>query len=216
MFKRFSASILCASVGLLPLAAGAAEVALVGVFPGKAVLVIDGGAPRTLAVGQSQQGVKLMSVSRDAATVEIDGRSAQLQIGTPVSVAAVEHGRSGMEVTLVADGQGHFTTSGMINGTSARFLIDTGASSVAMGPSMAAAAGIDFQRGERSMVGTANGMVQAWSVKVDRLRIGDITLNNVDGVVVQADMPMVLLGMSVLNRMEMRRDGSTMVLRRRY
>ncbi|MGL4409523.1 MAG: retropepsin-like aspartic protease family protein, partial [Zoogloea sp.] len=63
---------------------------------------------------------------------------------------------------------------------------------------------------------TANGVVQAWRVKLDTVQVGDVTLRNVDGIVHGADMPFVLLGMSFLNRMEMRRDGNTMVLRQRY
>lgn len=197
-------------------AAHAAEVALVGVFPGKAVLVIDGGAPRTVAVGESLQGVRVLGVEREAATIEMGGRQNRLLIGTPVSVGGADGGRGAQELTLMADAAGHFSTNGSINGAFARFLIDTGATTVAMGPSMARAAGIDYRKGQPGMVGTANGTVQVWNVRLDRLTIGDIVLSNVDAVVVQAEMPVVLLGMSVLNRMEMRRDGSIMTLRRRY
>ena len=49
------------------------------------------------------------------------------------------------------------------------------------------------------------------------MRVGDVTLNNVDGTVLADDsLPVVLLGMSFLNRMEMKRDGATMVLRKRF
>lgn len=209
------ASILCASAAWAACAT-ASEVVLVGVFPGKAVLVIDGATPRTLAVGQTVQDVKVLAVERDSTTVTIAGRQARLTLGTPVSVAGGENSRSGESLTLVADANGHFSVAGSINGVSTRFLVDTGASSVALSPSMARAAGIDYRSGETGWAGTANGRVQVWNVRLDRLVVGDIVLTNVEGTVVQAEMPTALLGMSVLNRMEMRRDGSTMTLKRRY
>lgn len=212
MRNALMASIFCASSTF----AAAAQVALVGVFPGKAVLVLDDGVPRTLAVGQSAQGVKVLEVERDAATVDIGGRRTRLMLGTPVSVGGGEGSRSGESLTLVADGRGHFSARGSINGASAQFLIDTGASNLAMGPEMARAAGIDYVKGEPAWVGTANGMVRVWNVRVDRLVLGELVLTNVEGTVMQVDMPVVLLGMSVLNRMDMRRDGSTMILKRRY
>lgn len=195
--------------------ATAAEVALVGVLGGKALLVIDGGAPRTLSVGQSLGSVKLMAVSGDTADLEIAGQRARLRMGDqPVSVGA--RSAEARQVTLVADLRGHFLSSGSINGAGVTFLVDTGASSVAMGPSTAMAAGIDFRKGEAGMAGTANGVVPVWKVRIRKITVGEITLNDVEGVVVQTEMPSVLLGMSFLNRMEMRRDGSTMVLKQRY
>lgn len=205
-------SILCAS----PLAARAADVALVGIFPGKAVLVIDGAAPRTLGVGQSVGGVKVDSVERDAVTVDIGGHKSRLEIGVPVSVGGGQ-GSGNQSVTLISDVRGHFVTSGTVNGAMTTFLVDTGASMVTLGPAMATSAGIDYRHdGQPAMVGTANGNIQAWRVKLDKVTLGDVTLFGVDGMVVQADMPYALLGMSFLNRMDMRRDGSTMTLKRRY
>ncbi|NSL56760.1 TIGR02281 family clan AA aspartic protease [Uliginosibacterium sp. IMCC34675] len=208
----------CAMAMILAILAGhavAAEVALVGVLGSKALLVIDGGAPRTLAVGQLVGDVKLLSVSSDTAEIEIRGQRSRLRMGdSPVSVG--ERNSAAKQVTLVSDVRGHFSTSGSINGANVTFLVDTGASSVAMGASTAMAAGIDFRKGEPGMAGTANGVVPMWRVRIRNVRIGDILLNDVEGAVMQVDMPYVLLGMSFLNRMEMRRDGSTMVLTQRY
>lgn len=195
--------------------AGAADVALVGVLGSKALLVIDGGAPRTLAVGQSAGGVKLLDVSGDSAEVEIAGQRSRLRMGDqPISVG--ERQGVAKQVTLVADVRGHFSSSGSINGANVSFLVDTGATSVAMGPATATAAGIDYRKGEVGMASTANGVVPMWRVRIRKITVGEITLNDVEGAVVQTEMPAVLLGMSFLNRMEMRRDGSTMVLKQRY
>ncbi|MFA9441208.1 TIGR02281 family clan AA aspartic protease [Uliginosibacterium sp. sgz301328] len=207
----------CAIVGALSGAAHATGVALVGLFPGKAVLVIDARAPRTLAVGQSAWGVKLLAIGADSATVEVDGQRQNIALGgQPVQIADTASGAGEQNVTLVADGRGHFLTAGSINGASVNFFVDTGASTVAMGPSVARAAGIDYRSGQQGMANTANGTVQTWRVRLNTVTVGGITLHDVEGMVLQADMPYVLLGASFLNRTNMRRDGATMTLTRRF
>lgn len=203
---------LCCAIAALP--AWATEVGVVGLFPGKAVLVIDSGTPRTLSVGASVGGVKLIAVDRDSAIVQIGGRRERLAIG--------QHAHSGGDgggeqvTSLTADSRGHFITTGTVNGATVRFLVDTGASSIALGASDARRANVSTDNGRPVMVQTANGITQAWLVTIGTVRVGDVTLNNVEGMVHQHDMPMALLGMSFLNRMEMKRDGQTMTLRKRY
>ncbi|HQX05594.1 MAG TPA: retropepsin-like aspartic protease, partial [Zoogloea sp.] len=97
-----------------------------------------------------------------------------------------------------------------------RFLVDTGATSVALGRSDALRAGIEFTKGDPLTMQTANGLVRGWLVSLDRVSAGSVTLRNVPGVVVDAEMPYVLLGMSFLNRMDMRREGTALYLRQRY
>ena len=63
---------------------------------------------------------------------------------------------------------------------------------------------------------TANGVAQVARVKLNTVKVGDIVLNNVDATIHQQDMPVVLLGMSFLNRMEMQRNGDTMTLKKNY
>jgi aspartyl protease family protein len=117
---------------------------------------------------------------------------------------------------LTADGSGHFVTTGTINGTTVRFLVDTGATMVSLGVGEARRIGIDTSKGQSALVSTANGQTMAARVKLDTVRVGEIVLNNVDALVHPQDMPFALLGMSFLNRMEMQRDGQTMILRKRY
>jgi aspartyl protease family protein len=204
------------SVGLLLIAAAAAaDVAVVGLFPGKAVLVVNGAAPRTIGIGgRTPEGVRLLLIDGDFATVEIDGKRHRLGIGDQ----AVSQGgpEGGGAVTLTADGRGHFVTGGIVNGASVRFLVDTGATMVSLGASDAARAGVDFRRGEPVMTMTANGPAQAFKTRISSLKIGEIAVADVEALVHAYDMPVALLGMSFLNRMEMRRDGQTMTLRRRY
>lgn len=195
--------------------AGATDVSVAGVFPGKAVLVVDGGAPRTISVGETAAGVRLLAVDGGVATLEFDGRRHRLAVGEQ-AVAAASGDVRASAVTLTADGRGHFVTAGSVNGSSVRFVVDTGATLVSLGAGDAVRAGLDYRKGEPGMAMTANGATQIWRVKLATVKIGDITLHDVDGAVHGHDMPVALLGMSFLGRMEMKRDGDTMTLRRRF
>jgi aspartyl protease family protein len=76
---------------------------------------------------------------------------------------------------------------------------------------------VNYLSGARSLTQTANGVVPVYAVKLDTLRVGDITVNNVDASIIEGDrLPIGLLGMSFLNRMEMKRDGTTLTLIRRF
>jgi aspartyl protease family protein len=208
----------CIASLVLFLSAGAAQatdVNVIGLFPGKAVVSINGGPPRTLSMGQkTAEGVALVSSDRDSATVEIDGKKRVLKMGQHYSAPA---GGSLQSVTLSADSRGHFIVNGQVNGGSIRFLVDTGATLIALSAADATRLAIDYRKGEPSLMNTANGVAPAYRIKLDSVRVGDISANNVDAVVMEGSaMPVALLGMSFLNRMEMKRDGQTMVLTKKY
>lgn len=194
--------------------AQATDVGLVGLFPGKAVVVIDSGAPRTLSVGNRDGGVRLIAVDAESATLEFDGKRQRLAIGQHATSS--DGGRGGQSISLTADGRGHFFANGSVNGATVRFLVDTGASVVSLGAADARRANIDVSKGEPGMTMTANGPAQVWRVRLNSVRVGDVTLRDVDAAVHGVDLPIALLGMSFLNRMEMKREGETMILRKRY
>ena len=198
----------------LALPAAALEVGLAGIVGSKALVVLGGGEPRPLAVGQSVDGVRLLSLQGDQAIFEIDGKRRPLRVGQHAQ--ATPANSAGGKITLHADGQGHFYATGTVNGTSVRFLVDTGASLISLGAGDARRLGLDLSKGVRGISETANGQVTVVRVKLDTVRVGEITLHNVDALVHPNDMPIALLGMSFLNRMEMLRDGSTMTLKKRY
>lgn len=200
---------------LLTSTAHAVDVGLAGLFPGKALLTINGGAPRIIAVGVTTgEGVKVVSTDGETATLEVEGKRRVLRVGQ--NVAAQPSAAGSQKVVLTADSAGHFLTTGNINGTTVRFLVDTGASMVSLGASDARRIGIDASKGEQGITHTANGQAIVTRIKLDSVRVGDIMMNNVDALVHQQDMPFALLGMSFLNRMEMLRDGDTMTLKKRY
>lgn len=201
---------LCLVSGL----AGAQDVGLAGVLGSKAMLMINGGEPQSVAVGQSLEGVRVVSVQGDQVVIEIGGKKRPLRVGQHAIGAAAADGSG--KITMTADNQGHFYTTGTINGVSVRFLVDTGATMISLGATDARRVGLDFNRGQKGMTQTANGQVVVSKIQLDTVRIGDVTLHNVDALVHQTEMPMALLGMSFLNRMEMQRDGSTMTLKKRF
>jgi aspartyl protease family protein len=202
-------------LALLSTAVGAADVALIGVIGDKAaVLAVDGGDPKTVKVGQKWSGITVVSVERGEATVEVDGKRRVLKIGQHYRAAPASAERQ--SVTLAADPRGHFITDGAINGVPVRFLVDTGATMVAIPAAEALRLGIDYRRGQPGLSATAGGMVPTYRVKFDSVRLGGIEIANVDGVVLEQGLDVALLGMSFLNRVEMKRDGHTMVLIRRF
>ena len=200
---------------LTTLAAQGADVGLAGLFPGKTLLTINGGPPRIVAVGvKTNEGVKVLSIEGETAILEIDGKKRVLHVGQNVASQGVGAGPA--TAVLTADSGGHFLTIGNINGTTVKFLVDTGASNVSLSASDAQRIGIDASKGKQGTVNTANGQTSVMLVKLDTVRVGEIVLNNVDAFVHQQDMPFALLGMSFLNRMEMQRNGETMTLKKRY
>ena len=88
---------------------------------------------------------------------------------------------------------------------------------VSMSAGDAVRAGVDYTKGEPTYSSTANGVVKVFKVKLDVVKLGDITLNNVEGTVHPENaLPVVLLGMSFLKRLEMKRDGESMTLTKKY
>ena len=191
------------------------SVTLIGLADATAILIIDGSKPRMLRVGQTRAGVRLISVRNDLAIVEVDGERRELPLGGQV-YSAPKSG-AGSSVTLSPNGNGHYVTRGSINGASVRFLVDTGASMVAMDAAHARSAGIDYLQGRKGLASTANGVAEVYVVKLDTVQVGNILLTNIDGVVhANAELPVVLLGMSFLNRLDMRRENNNLTLKRRY
>jgi aspartyl protease family protein len=184
--------------------------------PQAALLVIDGQV-RTVRVGQSLHGVKLLSLSDGQAVVEIEGRRVNLSLGaTPVALGGGINTSSAGRIVMRADSGGHFMTPGSINGRPTRFMVDTGATSVTLGAAEAQALGLRFQDGQRVLANTANGTVQGYAITLERLRIGDVEVYGVPALVLPASTPTVLLGNSYLNRFKLRRENDTLTLDRAY
>lgn len=182
----------------------------------KAILIIDG-QMRTVGVGQTMGGVTLRSLGNDEAVVLIDGKPFALRLGaSPVSLGGGGGGGGGgREIVLPAGPGGHFMANGTINGKSANFMVDTGATTIAMGAADAQRLGLRYDGGRRGMANTAGGNVPMYEVNLNSVRIGDVEVYNLSAGVVQANMPYILLGNNYLSRFNMRRDGDTMRLEKK-
>ncbi|GAB3354845.1 MULTISPECIES: retropepsin-like aspartic protease family protein [Giesbergeria] len=202
-------------LALAPTLTPAQTVALSGVLGHKALLVVGNGAPRAMAAGETHLGVRVISVGKDEAVVEVAGSRSTLQLGqAPVSVGG-SGGGSGRRVVLMADARGHFVQQGQINGQPMPFMIDTGASTIALGQAQAQRLGLDYRSGQPVRMSTANGTAQGWRLRLDSVRLGDVQVYGIEAVVTPQPMPYVLLGNNFLNHFQMTRTPDQMVLEKR-
>ena len=211
---------LVVTVQLLAAAAvahAAGSVTLTGSIGSRAILIVNGNPPKTVAVGESYQGVKLVSLQAEQAVVELDGKRVNLRMDTPVSIGGGGGtGGGGSRVVLSADSRGHFMTQGAINGRPVTFMLDTGATSIALSADDALRIGLDYSKGQRVVMNTANGQAQGYRLRLQSVRVGDVEVYDIDAIVSPQAMPFVLLGNSFINRFSMRRDADQLVLEKRY
>lgn len=214
-FKAWLAALLCLATSM----AHANDISVAALFPGKAVLVVKGGAPRTVSVGQSTpEGIRLISADSSSAVIEFQGKRQTLTPGGSGRFGGgAPAGSSSGSVTLTPDARGHYLTLGQVNGGTVQFLVDTGATAIAIPSADARRLGINYLNGQRGFTETANGKATAYRISLDTVKVGDITLYNVEAVVLEGDgLKIALLGMSFLNRTEMKRDGQTLTLVKRF
>lgn len=197
--------------------AQAQTVGLAGMLGGRALLIVDGGAPKTVAAGETYKGVKVVSTQGDVALVVIDGKQYNLRVGdAPAAVGGGGGNAGGNRVVLTAGTGGHFMTEGQINGRSVPMVVDTGATYISISVEEATRMGLNYKAGQQSQISTANGVIPAWRVRLATVRVGDVLIYDVDSVVSAGAMPYVLLGNTFLSRFQMTRNNDQMVLEKRY
>lgn len=196
----------------------AQTVAINGTLGSKALLIVDGGFPKAVAVGETHKGVKVVSIQGEQITLEVGGKRQTLRVGdAPASVGSGSGQQlSGSRVVLAVGPGGHFMSEGQINGRVVNFMVDTGATTVAMSVADAKRIGLNYQNGQQVNMNTANGVTQGWRVTLDTVRVGDVMVSGVDAIVSQGSMPYILLGNSFLGRFQMTRTNDQMVLERRF
>ncbi|WP_296900540.1 retropepsin-like aspartic protease [Polaromonas sp.] len=213
-----------AILALLQGLAQAQSVSLAGMMGSKALLVVNGTTPKTVAVGETHQGVKVISTSGDQAVIEQFGKRQTLRVGeAPVSVVGNSNGGNsgglgarGTRIVLSASSGGHFITAGQINGHAVQFMLDTGATTIGMSMADAERAGINYKNGRPVHMSTSNGDSMGFHIKLNSVRIGDVEVYDVDAVVTPQPMPFLLLGNSFLMRFQMKRENNLMTLDKRY
>ena len=181
-------------------------------MPGMVVLLIDNERITLKKGGSTSQGVELLSSTTDSAVLEIDGKKKTFVMGGAVRTQFTQ--REIIREQVIADDHGMFRAHGSINGQSIKFLIDTGASSVAMSARQARRLGIQYRlNGSPIKTNTASGIADGWTLNLDTVRLGQLVEKNVRGTVIDGDYPyQVLLGMTFLNRMKVNKEGKKMVI----
>jgi aspartyl protease family protein len=192
------------------------SVSMSGSLGTRALLMIDG-RPVTVAVGSTVQGVKLISVSGRQSVVEVGGKRITLDMGgAQVNLGGAMSEGTENRITLVAGPGGHFMAEGSINNRSASFMVDTGATTVAMSQADADRIGLKYRdKPPSGMVGTANGNVPAHKVTLNSVRVGNVQVFNVEALIVPQGMPYILLGNSFLTRFQMKRENDVLTLDRK-
>ncbi|MET0064724.1 MAG: TIGR02281 family clan AA aspartic protease [Candidatus Thiodiazotropha sp.] len=215
--KEYITALMLAGIGLFPLELAAVErIVVEALFPDKAMVSIDG-QRRLLKLEQpSPEGVLLISANSREAVIEVDGQRQHYPLGAHISTRFTRPEQ--ISAKIWRDQSGAYTTVGSINGRTVNFLVDTGATAVAMHANQARRLGISYRiEGTPIYVNTASGTARAFDVVLDRVKVGDITLNRVRGFVIDTDgPPRVLLGMSFLNRVTMQDQGDLLMLQQRF
>jgi len=212
LFRLPSVIIMLFLMAIEPLYASQ-EIVVQGLFSGKAVVLIDG-QRRIIAVGEtSPEGVKLIAADTARATLEIEGKQQDYSLGSPVSLNFTKADR--IEERVYANERGMFMSLGSINSQSVRFLVDTGASTVAMNTTQAKRLGIRFKtEGEVSRASTASGFVKAYRVHLKTVSLGRIKRQNIEAMVIDGEHPgPILLGMSFLGDLKVEKAGNRLTLR---
>lgn len=192
----------------------APEIKVEGLFANAAVLVIDGKRRLVKAGNTTPEGVRVVSANSKQAVLEVNGVEGIYALGRTIS-GNYSQAKGGAKVTIAPSSNGSYLISGFINDRSVRFLVDTGATQVAMNSTLARQLGINyFLDGTVGVAATASGTAKVYAVNLKTVRVGDIELRNVDGMVIDGPHPeQVLLGTSFLNRVDMVREESALILR---
>ncbi|MDJ0805534.1 MAG: TIGR02281 family clan AA aspartic protease [Gammaproteobacteria bacterium] len=194
------------------------RIAVEALFSNKAMVQIDG-KRRLLKLDQpSPEGVVLISANSREAVIEVNGERQVYTLGSHVSSSFSQPELATAKIWR--NRAGHYTTVGSINGRTVDFMVDTGASAVALHAVEAQRLGIPYRlEGQRMLVNTANGRAPAYRITLDRVQVGDISLQQVDGFVIDSEdaaLSKTLLGMSFLNRVRMEDQGSVLLLHKKF
>jgi aspartyl protease family protein len=186
---------------------------VVGLFPGAAVLSVDG-QRKLVRVGQTGPGgVQVVSVDSRGALLRVDGVERSYGLSREYNTEGFAAPQK-QALSIARSNGGHYWAEGAINGRAQQFLVDTGATSIALNESHARRLGIDYRTsGQPIQVSTASGTAKGWRVTLDKVSVGPLQVLGVEAVVLEGGSPTeALLGMSFLNRVGWRVENNLLVL----
>lgn len=196
---------------ILPASLCAMDIQVQALMPGMVVLNVDG-ERLTLKQGQTKKGIRMVSSDTATAVLEVDGEQATYKMGTTISTQFKQ--AEILSEQIIIDQYGMYRAYGSINGQTVSYLVDTGASSVAMSARDARKLGIPYRlEGIPTKTSTASGIADAWVIELKSVRLGKLVEKNVRGVVIDGDHPAhILLGMTFLNRMKVEKEAGKMII----
>ena len=198
--------LLCSAPGV-----HAASAEVVGLFSGRAVVRVPGAGQVLLKVGQEKHGVTLLAADANSATIRYQGETLRLSLSGRIAGTFTPAQRQ--SVAINADEVGQYYVRGAINGQFVNFLVDTGASIVAISSVMADGLGIDYRRGQRGRVQTAQGLTDAFFLDLDQVTVSSLQARRVKAAVILGAYPVdILLGMSFLRSVRMEEDAGVLTL----
>ena len=189
-------------------------VRVMALFSNKAMLKING-KNHILKKGQNLNGVTLISANGRAATIRFDN-GLEKTLGLNQSIQQGYKKPVTNKMTLYANRSGMFMTGGRINGQTTKFMVDTGATYVALSSTEADKLNLEFKSGPQVKLQTANEVASGWLINLESVKVGDIQIPQVKAVVMEGDTPHVLLGMSFLKHLKMERNGAAMTLEQKF
>lgn len=214
--KLMLKSVLCLLLSILVSNSFAShKIQVMALFTNKAMVVIDG-KQKVLTKGQTYKGVTLISADSEEAVLKLHDEVKTFALGREISTS-YKPSDPKKELVVWKDEYNMFRVHGSINGYSIHFLIDTGATSVAMSSVAAKRIGLKYKKGKPVRSSTASGIAKGYALNADNIKIGHIKLYNVETVVLEGSFPSeVLLGQSFLSRIHMTRDGDKMKLKKKF
>ncbi|MDO3381184.1 TIGR02281 family clan AA aspartic protease [Gilvimarinus algae] len=179
-------------------------------------LIEINGKQRMMRAGQtSPEGVTLLSASRAGAELEYEGQ--RYSLGLEKHIATAFEQADLPEVRIASGRGGHYEASGRINGIPVKFMVDTGATSVAMSSHAAEQLGINYRAGQEIQVSTANGIAAAYNIWLDSVSVGSVEVKHVEAAVIIGSSPRtILLGNSYLSLVDMSTEQGVLVLKARH
>ncbi|WP_417548757.1 TIGR02281 family clan AA aspartic protease [Methylophaga sp.] len=213
--RRFTISVLI--ILFIPINAWSEDlqILIMGLYRDHAVLEINQ-TQHFLSVGQrTPEGVTLISANSNQAILDIGGQRGVFELNN--RVGGVYSAPAEMPIVSIWPTNGMYLASGSVNGFTVDFMVDTGASVIAVNGETAKRLGLNYLDATQIGVRTASGVELAYSIQLDSVQLGDISLENVAAVVIDGPEPQrALLGMSFLNSFDMERKGERLDLRRKF
>lgn len=215
MKKRLSVWMFLLCVAFFAPQALALEIEVKMLAKDSALLQIDGKQRMLRKGATSPEGVLLVSADGKNAVIEINGKRQTLGLTRRISTHFSASEKAAVRVS--SSQGGHYVTPGRINGRPVDFMIDTGATIVAMNYLQAEALGIDYRAGKPIKVNTANGIAQAFQITLNSVSVGTIEIKQVRAAVSSTEFPQViLLGNSYLGKIDMRVDDGVLLLQAKH